>query len=49
MWQVADPVVRLTTKQILEHPWVTGEAPVNAVVLTNALVGIRRFNARKKV
>ena len=47
--QVADPHVRLTTAQILQHPWMTGEAAVSVAVLTNALVGIRKFNARKKV
>ncbi len=46
---VADPAVRLTTTELLAHPWVTGEVAAGATPLTGALVGIRRFNARKRV
>ncbi|KAI9988271.1 hypothetical protein PInf_021669 [Phytophthora infestans] len=41
------PVERWTARQLLEHPWIAGDA-VKDVQLTTALEELRKFNARRK-
>jgi hypothetical protein len=47
--QVVDPKKRLTTQQILDHPWVSGKCDLSLAPLTKAISGLRKFNARRKV
>lgn len=47
--QVVDPMQRYTAEQILAHPWVTGEAAIGDVDLTNTRDQLKRFNARRKL
>jgi serine/threonine protein kinase len=44
---VLKPAERWTARQLLEHPWIAGDA-VKDVQLTTALQELRKFNARRK-
>ncbi|KAG2926075.1 hypothetical protein PC129_g6789 [Phytophthora cactorum] len=44
---ILKPAERWTARQLLEHPWIAGDA-VKDVQLTTALEELRKFNARRK-
>jgi len=43
---VVDPKKRWTCQQILEHPWMKGNAPSDH--LENTLVSLKKFTAKKR-